>query len=839
MTLSRFHLVPITLAVVVFSGVFLGLSSLLKPGAVVSAAEPNIPRGVIGMNPNGKPVLAALWTHPQISGILFGMDWPTLEPSERKFDWTLFDSELPKFSQNGKVAVFIVVSGGETTPQWVHDAGVQTTLSFVDQNPFHVTFGQTITFPAFWDPVFLTKKKAMIQALGAHVAPYQSVISVVRTACVNATTNDWNFGPRTDAEIDATLAAGYTPDKLIDACKQIIDTTAAAFPNAALFFTVGHTPQRLDPARRTDYVARTVVEYAVATYPGRILIGNAALNARTPQPVNGSLPIDASETWQLIHDYKPNTAAQMVWNATDTTTCRMNGRITPCDSVTMLQTAVNTAILYGMRYVEIYRLDLKNSALAGVVQYAAENVGAGDFSLTSPGNQIVNAGETVIIPVTATLTAGAPRSVSFVASGLPTGATASFTPSSCTTTCTTSMTVATRATTPIGSTTITVTGTSGILTRTTSFTLTVNAADITPPTIPTLNPATVVSSSEINLSWSASTDASGIANYELERCTGVSCTTFAQIAIPAGTSYSNNTGLTENTVYRYRVRAKDGAGLFSAYSNIVNATTLPAASLPPITDWKFDENIGTTANDSATADGAQNGTLLGGVTWTPGRRNSALSFNGTKGRYVSIPDSAPLDITGNITLAGWVWYTTAPPTSGASKSPRLMQKGASVGTSVYALKGDSKLDKAAITDPSVSVKIAGTTYTAVSSQSLATGRWYHVAGVRAGRSLKIYIDGVERGSVTIPSGALTTNNDALQISESTGNTDGVLNGKLDELRIYNRSLSLSEIQALANPDTIVSAVAVTAPLKSTGLGGIMPKPQAGLWKRLMGGLKAW
>jgi hypothetical protein len=105
--------------------------------------------------------------------------------------------------------------------------------------------------------------------------------------------------------------------------------------------------------------------------------------------------------------------------------------------------------------------------------------------------------------------------------------------------------------------------------------------DVTSPSAPTSLAASVISSSQINLTWVASTDNSGtIASYQVERCSGVSCTTFASVGTPTVTSFSN-TGLTANTTYRYRVLAKDAANNASLYSSIVSATT-PAAPVAPI-----------------------------------------------------------------------------------------------------------------------------------------------------------------------------------------------------------------------------------------------------------------
>ena len=75
----------------------------------------------------------------------------------------------------------------------------------------------------------------------------------------------------------------------------------------------------------------------------------------------------------------------------------------------------------------------------------------------------------------------------------------------------------------------------------------------------------------LGLAWNDnSTNETG---FQLERCTGATCTNFAQIAQPgANVTTFNNTGLTRRTTYRYRIRAFNAGGS-SAYSNIVNGTT--------------------------------------------------------------------------------------------------------------------------------------------------------------------------------------------------------------------------------------------------------------------------
>ncbi|MGE5528005.1 MAG: family 20 glycosylhydrolase [Patescibacteria group bacterium] len=92
--------------------------------------------------------------------------------------------------------------------------------------------------------------------------------------------------------------------------------------------------------------------------------------------------------------------------------------------------------------------------------------------------------------------------------------------------------------------------------------------DTEPPTAPANLTATAVSSSRIDLSWTAATDNVGVAGYKVFRG-GV------EIDTVTGTTYSD-TGLSPNTTYSYYVKAFDAAGNVSAQSNTAQATTPPS-----------------------------------------------------------------------------------------------------------------------------------------------------------------------------------------------------------------------------------------------------------------------
>jgi titin len=100
---------------------------------------------------------------------------------------------------------------------------------------------------------------------------------------------------------------------------------------------------------------------------------------------------------------------------------------------------------------------------------------------------------------------------------------------------------------------------------------------IAPPNAPSGLTATATSSTQINLSW---TDVANETGFKIERKTGAGGT-YSQIGtVGTGVVSYNDTGLTANTNYYYRVRATNAGG-DSPYSNEANATTLNTSPAAP------------------------------------------------------------------------------------------------------------------------------------------------------------------------------------------------------------------------------------------------------------------
>jgi hypothetical protein len=315
--------------------------------------------------------------------------------------------------------------------------------------------------------------------------------------------------------------------------------------------------------------------------------------------------------------------------------------------------------------------------------------------------------------------------------------------------------------------------------------------DTQPPSAPSGLTAAAISSSQINLNWIASTDNVGVTSYLLERSQGVGSTSFAQIATPAVTNYSD-AGLAATNTYNYRVRATDAAGNPSGYSGVASATTSNGPSSSGlVVAYGFDAGSGTTVTDASP--NAITGTISGATWTTSGRYGDALSFNGTTS-YVNPGNPTPLKLTGSMTLEAWVMATGVPADDGqiiaksGSASPSVgwqFKTSADTGTRTFAI--------AVSPDGSSLVQRYGTTVVALNT-------WYHVAGVyNAGAgTLDIYVNGVlDDGALsgTVPGSQFDPN-----LSVSIGKRSGgwYFQGTIDEVRVRNVALTAAQIQADMN-----------------------------------------
>lgn len=172
-----------------------------------------------------------------------------------------------------------------------------------------------------------------------------------------------------------------------------------------------------------------------------------------------------------------------------------------------------------------------------------------------------------------------------------------------------------------------------------------------------------------------------------------------------------------------------------------------------------------------------------------GQSRYSLSFDGTDD-YVTVPHSASLDLTGDLTIAFWI------KAAGFAGGPEVINKG----SGSYEVQLDAG-GKVTLGKYNVAVMARSTT-------ALSTGVWTHVACVRDGANNRIYCDGVD---VTATSSAQTfaSNATAVTIGAASGGGSLWLDGLLDDLLVVASALSGAQIAALAagtlNPATLPCA----------------------------------
>jgi Concanavalin A-like lectin/glucanases superfamily len=93
----------------------------------------------------------------------------------------------------------------------------------------------------------------------------------------------------------------------------------------------------------------------------------------------------------------------------------------------------------------------------------------------------------------------------------------------------------------------------------------------------------------------------------------------------------------------------------------------------------------------------------------------------------------------------------------------------------------------------------GAWFGTTSNATYVAGRWYHVAGVYASSTAYLYINGALDKSQDTPNGPIYYGGSASSIgSEGCGAPIQYFNGKIDDVRIYNRALSAAEVKQLYN-----------------------------------------
>ena len=211
--------------------------------------------------------------------------------------------------------------------------------------------------------------------------------------------------------------------------------------------------------------------------------------------------------------------------------------------------------------------------------------------------------------------------------------------------------------------------------------------------------------------------------------------------------------------------------------------------------------------------GNNNNGTIGGAAWSSsGRFGSALSFNGSSS-LVTVPESASLDLKTALTLEAWV-----KPTAAANGFQAIVFKEMPSDTAYY-------LYRSGYSAAPLGGVYIGSEQTVTATNGLTLNSWNHLAVTYNGTVEQLYVNGSLVASRS-QSGTVQTSSGVLHIGGDSLWGEYFL-GFIDEIRIYNRALSATEIQTDMNTavpsaittDTTPPTVAITAPASGASVSG--------------------
>lgn len=317
-------------------------------------------------------------------------------------------------------------------------------------------------------------------------------------------------------------------------------------------------------------------------------------------------------------------------------------------------------------------------------------------------------------------------------------------------------------------------------------------SDVSSPTMDEALGATAVLNTWVHLVgvYNATSDIMRLyVNGSLSASTTHSTTWSATGKIIAGRLHWNNTDQNYFDGQIDDIRVWNRALSDTDVSDLYNATTTTGPALR----WDLDEGSGSTTADET---GSNNyGTLGSAATWTTTAHSNghAVSFDGTSNAYITARGAA-VDTTQSFSVSAWVNLASTSSTAivasqiGTNSSAFILKYEPGGGVNGW----DFDLTQSDATSPT-----QDQTYT---SGNASTGTWTHLVGVfnASNNTTTLYVNGSQNATGSHSTKWNATG--AVNIGRLRWNAayNNNFNGKIDDVRIYQRVLSATDVNDLYN-----------------------------------------
>jgi hypothetical protein len=217
-------------------------------------------------------------------------------------------------------------------------------------------------------------------------------------------------------------------------------------------------------------------------------------------------------------------------------------------------------------------------------------------------------------------------------------------------------------------------------------------------------------------------------------------------------------------------------GYVAQLSQSITLAVLPNGT---VSYYPLDTGLGTVAYDVSTNE--NRGFFSGTPSWTTGKIGQGISLNGGS-QYTDIASNPTLNLTGDLTIEAWVNIpdyannaTIAAKVSGTGSTNNTYEFRIQQTTGRLQLLGFDTVLR-----------------TITATSAVPTGSFVHVAAVKSGGNVTLYVNGSSVGVGTI--GTTTINTNPLKLGARDDLTN-FFKGTLDEVKIYGRGLSTGEVQS--------------------------------------------